>query len=81
MRWFREWKAARRRYSRDEEIRLLQLRIDRLEAENKITTEALAQQIEINRRDRERVRAEHLEYARQATTVGQAVPSFVGDGF
>lgn len=67
MRWIREWRAARRRYVRDEEIRRMQLLIDRLEAENRILSESLAQQIEINKRDRERVRAEHVTFARRAS--------------
>lgn len=81
LRWVRDWSARRRRYGRDEEIRRLQLHIDRLEADNKILAESLQQQIEINKRDRERVRSEHVEFARRAAGNSNNLPSFPAADF
>jgi hypothetical protein len=68
--FFRDWVASRRRYGRDETIRKMQLRIDELEADNKQLKRALEQQLEINARDRERIRAEQFQWARQAASAG-----------
>lgn len=77
LRFWGEWWAARRRYCRDELIRKMQLRIDNLEAEGKQLKRALEMQLEINARDRERVRAEQFQWSSQMG----AGPTFRPNGF
>lgn len=74
LKWWGDWTARRRRYSRDELIRGLQEEIDRLRSELTIVKDALRFQVEINRRDRERVAAEHAGFSRQVAGGGMAEP-------